>query len=65
MAEQAIVVDGVPHLGPPQSAAGTRVMALEETTAEILRAHWHAQTRRLAGAGREPTGICPHTPIGG
>ena len=40
--EQVIVIDGVEHLGPPKSAAGVRVLALDEVSVQIL---WAAPAR--------------------
>src|SRR6266571_2271172 len=43
--EQVIVIDGVEHLGPPKSAAGVRVLALDEVSVQILWALWREQLR--------------------
>jgi len=44
--EQVIVIDGVEYLGPPKSAAGVRVLALDEVSVRILWALWLEQLRR-------------------
>jgi integrase len=54
ISEQVIVVDGVEYLGPPKSAAGVRMVALDEVTVRILTA-WREQLRRrglLVPSGR-------------
>ena len=40
------MIDGVEHLGPPKSAAGVRVLALDEVSVRILWALWREQLRR-------------------
>ena len=44
--EQVIVIDGVEYLGPPKSAAGVRVLALDGVSVRILWALWREQRRR-------------------
>ncbi|MEH1125777.1 tyrosine-type recombinase/integrase [Micromonospora sp. CPCC 206061] len=53
---QLLVVDGTVHLGPPKSAAGVRVLALDEFTNRLLREQRRWQQRRFAGTGRDPHG---------
>ena len=40
------MIDGVEYLGPPKSAAGVRVLALDEVSVQILWALWREQRRR-------------------
>jgi len=49
VSRQLLVVDGVLHVGPPKSAAGVRVLALDEFTNQLLRRHRRSQRRRFAG----------------
>ncbi|MFG1884551.1 tyrosine recombinase XerC [Micromonospora sp. NPDC049102] len=45
--EQVIVLRGMEITGPPKSAAGVRVIELDEFTVEVLRALWNEQRRRF------------------
>ncbi|BCB79623.1 tyrosine-type recombinase/integrase [Phytohabitans flavus] len=49
--EQVVVVGGTEYLGPPKSAAGVRVLALDEASVEVLWELWRAQK---AQRGRAP-----------
>jgi integrase len=45
--EQVIVLDGVEHVGPPKSAAGVRVLALDPFTVHLLREFRNMQQARF------------------
>ncbi|MFY1689093.1 site-specific integrase [Plantactinospora sp. WMMB782] len=45
--EQVIVLRGVEITGPPKSAAGVRVLELDEFTVAVLRILWNEQRRRF------------------
>jgi integrase len=49
--EQVIVIGGKEYLGPPKSAAGVRVLALDDASVEIL---WELWRTRKAQLGRAP-----------
>lgn len=49
---QAVVVRGRELIGPPKSAAGVRVVALDERTVQILRAFRHRNRRTAHLGGR-------------
>ncbi|WP_231956830.1 MULTISPECIES: site-specific integrase [unclassified Actinoplanes] len=51
---QLLIVDGKVRLGPPKSAAGVRVLALDEFTNQLLRQHRDRQQARFAGTDRNP-----------
>jgi integrase len=53
---QLLLVDGKVHLGPPKSAAGVRVLALDEFTNQLLREQRRRQRARFAGTDRNPHG---------
>ncbi|MFI5494184.1 tyrosine-type recombinase/integrase [Actinoplanes sp. NPDC051859] len=53
---QLLIVDGKVRLGPPKSAAGVRVLALDEFTNELLREQRQRQRDRFAGTDRNAHG---------
>lgn len=53
---QLLIVDGKMRLGPPKSASGVRVLALDEFTNQLLREHRQRQQTRFADTSRNPYG---------
>ncbi|MEV6350630.1 site-specific integrase [Actinoplanes sp. NPDC051851] len=61
---QLLIVDGTMRLGPPKSAAGVRVLALDEFTNQVMREQRRRQQDRFAGTDRNPYGYLFTNPDG-
>ncbi len=53
--ESAVVVSGRTIIGPPKSAAGRRIVTIDQGTVELLRAHRAAQAETRGRIGSQIT----------